>query len=230
MNGEIFLKTKPIVASQPVWILSDILAGEVRWSDSLRGIFENWLKEMKIGWLKRQVSVTITRIRWGWRFSGLGKRTVIMKPLMINHGRSILLGERVSLSQGCVLADLLPGQGKLPKIQIGDGTICLFRFQCNAAISVKIGSDVLIASNVLITDSDHALEPTGLAVTKNNKLISHRVTIGNNCWIGQNVVVLKGVTLGDNCTIGANSVVTKSFESNSVIAGNPAKLLKLNSR
>ena len=147
---------------------------------------------------------------------------------MINHPGSVSLGERVSIAYGCVLADLSPGQGVMPKIEIGDGTICLFRFQCNAAITVKIGSNVLMASNVLITDSDHVIEHDGLPVTQNEKLISRRVIIGNNCWIGQNVVVLKGVNLGDNCIIGANSVVTKSFGTNSVIAGNPAKLIKMN--
>ncbi len=179
-------------------------------------------------WLRRQYFIGITRLRWGWRLQGLGERTVIRQPLLINRAQSILIGRRVSLAKGCVLADLLPGQGDVPKIEIGDGTSCLFRFQCNAAVSVKIGADVLMASNVFITDSDHVLEPAGLPVTRNNKLISRGVTIGNNCWIGQNAVILKGVAVGDHCIVGANSVVTKSFESNSVIAGNPARLIKMN--
>ena len=52
------------------------------------------------------------------------------------------------------------------------------------------------------------------------------VIIGNNVWIGSGVIILPNVTIGDNCILGANSVVTKSFEKNSVIAGNPARLIK----
>jgi acetyltransferase-like isoleucine patch superfamily enzyme len=52
------------------------------------------------------------------------------------------------------------------------------------------------------------------------------VTIGNDCWIGGNVIILPGVTIGRGSTIGAGSVVTKSFSEFSVIAGNPAKFLR----
>jgi len=51
------------------------------------------------------------------------------------------------------------------------------------------------------------------------------VKIGNYCFIGANSVILKGVTLGDRCLVAAGSVVTKSFESNSIIAGVPAILI-----
>ncbi|MBU3677303.1 MAG: maltose acetyltransferase, partial [Chitinophagaceae bacterium] len=52
------------------------------------------------------------------------------------------------------------------------------------------------------------------------------VVIGKNCWLGGNVTILPGVTLGDNVTVGANSVVTKSFPSNVIIAGVPAKVIR----
>ena len=51
------------------------------------------------------------------------------------------------------------------------------------------------------------------------------IIIGKNCWIGTNVVILPGVELGDNVIVGAGAVVTKSFLSNCVLAGVPAKLI-----
>lgn len=55
---------------------------------------------------------------------------------------------------------------------------------------------------------------------------SKQVVIGDKSWIGFNSVILKGVKLGEECVVGAGSVVTKSFESSSVIGGNPAKIIK----
>ena len=52
------------------------------------------------------------------------------------------------------------------------------------------------------------------------------IEVGNNVWIGGNVVVLPGVTIGDNVVIGAGSIVTKDIPSNSVAVGNPCKVIK----
>ena len=52
------------------------------------------------------------------------------------------------------------------------------------------------------------------------------IKVGNNVWIGGNVVVLPGVTIGDNVVIGAGSIVTKDIPSNSVAVGNPCKVIK----
>ena len=53
-----------------------------------------------------------------------------------------------------------------------------------------------------------------------------QIIIGDNCFIGAHSFILKGVRLGEHCVVGANSVVTKSFPKFSIIAGNPAKLIK----
>lgn len=156
----------------------------------------------------------------------MGRSVILSKPMQIKNPNTISIGNFTHLTSGAVLADLKPGQGQYPKIKIGDYCTFLYRFQCNAAESVVIGNYVLAASNVLITDSDHVIEPDGIPVTVNDKLKSKPVSIGNNCWIGQNAVILKGVTVGDNCIIGANSVVTRNIEANSIVAGNPARIIK----
>lgn len=58
-------------------------------------------------------------------------------------------------------------------------------------------------------------------------LATSSVHIGNNVWIGDNVVILPGSYIGDGCIVGANSVVTGKFGNNSIIAGTPAKVLKV---
>ena len=92
--------------------------------------------------------------------------------------------------------------------------------------SIELGDRVVIAQYVTILDHDHS------PVIKDNKLqldrlVSKPVKIGDNVWIGDKVTITKGVSIGDNVIIGANSVVTKSFPSNCIIGGIPAKILKI---
>ena len=85
-----------------------------------------------------------------------------------------------------------------------------------AFVSVKIGNNVRCGANTLITDSDwHTDDPRVSDAMP--------VIIGNNVWLGVNVVVLKGVEIGENSVIGANSTVTKSIGANVIAAGNPCK-------
>lgn len=112
------------------------------------------------------------------------------------------------------------------KIIIDEGTI----INNNANIvandtTISIGKLCRIGTNFCCFDSDFH----GLTVSDRdnpNMIISQSVNIGNNVFIGHNVTVLKGVSLGDGCVVGAGSVVTKSFPENSIIAGNPAKLIR----
>lgn len=176
--------------------------------------------------ISRQFYVLCTYMRWKIFVCHLGKRSVIKRTLLVNSSKSISVGKFTTIEKDAVLADLLDGRGARPKIIIGDYCTILFRFHCNAAISVKIGNNVLMASNVFITDSDHIVEVDELPVTMNNKFISSPVAIGNNCWIGQNAVILKGVVIGDNSIVGASSVVTKSVPPCSVVCGNPARIVR----
>jgi len=168
-----------------------------------------------------------TRLLWGWRLNGLGRKSVLSRCLQVNNPRAVSIGSRVMIEKDFVLADLCPSEGVQPKITIGDNCTIMYRFQCNAAESVKIGNNVLIASNVLITDSDHVVEPGDLPVTKNRKRVTSPVQIQDNCWIGQNAVILKGVTIGHDSIVGAGAVVTKDVLPYNVVAGNPARVIKI---
>lgn len=90
---------------------------------------------------------------------------------------------------------------------------------------IKIGRNTLIASKVYLTDHDHDFSSNELTPI-NWPLKTKSVIIGDNCWIGENVAILKGVELGDGCIVGANAVVTKSFPRNVILAGNPARVIR----
>lgn len=86
---------------------------------------------------------------------------------------------------------------------------------------IHIGDYTQISANVGIITANHNLYDTRKHEVKS-------VTIGKYCWLGMNTMILPGVCLGNNTIVGAGSVVTKSFEEgNCVIAGNPAKLIKV---
>jgi len=89
---------------------------------------------------------------------------------------------------------------------------------------IEIGNNVEITRGVTIITHDYAW-----SVTKqlNGEIYGSRekVTIGNNVFIGINTIILKGVSIGDNVIIGAGSIVNKDVPSNSIICGNPAKVI-----
>lgn len=89
---------------------------------------------------------------------------------------------------------------------------------------VIIGDDTIFAPGVKIISANHVKND----FTKHDKTIGP-IVIGKRCWIGANAVILPGVRLGDDVIVGAGSVVTKSFDSNLIIAGCPAKIIKQNS-
>lgn len=93
-----------------------------------------------------------------------------------------------------------------------------------ANVRIEFGNDILVGVNCSFLDNDGH----DLAIDKRKSGIPNAapIRIGNNVFIGDNVTVLKGVTIGDNAVVGNGSVVTKSIPSNSIAAGNPAKVIR----
>lgn len=91
--------------------------------------------------------------------------------------------------------------------------------------SVSVGNRCLIGDGVFVVDSDfHELSPE----SRFSGCGSVRpVSIGDNVWIGSRAMILKGVEIGDGAVVGAGSVVTKSVPPRAVVAGNPARVLRM---
>ena len=116
-----------------------------------------------------------------------------------------------------------------PKIIIGDNVSINSDCHIGAINEIIIEDGVLMGSKVYITDHYHG-EITSEAIKlmpSDRKLFSKGpVKIEENVWTGEGVVILPNVIIGENSIIGANSVVTKNIPKNSVVGGNPVKIIK----
>ncbi|KKN67113.1 hypothetical protein LCGC14_0464600 [marine sediment metagenome] len=85
---------------------------------------------------------------------------------------------------------------------------------------ISIGNRVWLTVGVKVIAHDASDVPFG------GKVISSPVVIGNKVFVGTNAIILKGVTIGDNVIIGAGAVVAKDIPSNSIVIGNPIRIIK----
>lgn len=125
-----------------------------------------------------------------------GKDIVIEPPFHCDYGWNIEVGENFFANYNLTILDV----GK-----------------------VIIGDNAQIAPNVSIYTAGHPIHPDS---RNSGYEYGIPITIGNNVWIGGNVVILPGVTIGDNVVIGAGSVVSKDIPSNRIAAGNPCRIIR----
>jgi acetyltransferase-like isoleucine patch superfamily enzyme len=90
---------------------------------------------------------------------------------------------------------------------------------------LEIGDECIIGQYLSCHPENHVSGDLEVAI-RHQGVTRKGIKIGPNCWIGSKVTILDGVEIGKGCIIAAGAVVTKSFPSNSVIGGVPAKLLK----
>lgn len=143
----------------------------------------------------------------GQLFGSMGENVSVGQPFICDYGRNIHIGNNVSVNMNCTFVD------------------------CN---EIRIGNQVLIASNVQLYTATHPVELSERLTPDWNpdsgeyfcRTYALPIRIGNGCWIGGGVIVLPGVTIGDGCVIGAGSVVTRDIPANSVAVGNPCRVMR----
>lgn len=116
-----------------------------------------------------------------------------------------------------------------PVLTIGRNVSFNYRCHIGVIAEVSIGDNVLIGSNVLITDHFHgksSIDDIHIFPIERELYSKGPVIIENNVWIGDNVCIFPGVTIGENSIVGANTVVTRDVPPYSVVARNPLKVIR----
>lgn len=108
-------------------------------------------------------------------------------------------------------------------IELGEGTWINYNCTMLDVGKIRVGKHCLFGPNVAIYTAGHPVHP---AARNSHYEYGIDVDIGDNCWIGGNVVINAGVSIGDNCVIGSGSVVTKDIPAWSIALGNPARVVR----
>jgi acetyltransferase-like isoleucine patch superfamily enzyme len=134
------------------------------------------------------------------------------------------LGNRVTIREFAWLQITSDTKNLGEGIIIGNETYIGPRCNLGAAAFLRIGERCQIGAGVNFIAENH--EFSGKDEIFNQGVTRKGITLGNDCWIGNNVIVLDGVNIGDGVVIGAGAVVTKDIPSFSVAVGNPARIIK----
>ena len=111
-------------------------------------------------------------------------------------------------------------------VEIGSKTVIGQEVTISAYQRVRIGEQCVIADRAMFIDFDHVVVDPESAIRLQG-IYKRDVVVGSNVWIGYGAQILRGVSIGDNAVIGASSVVTRDIPANAVVAGTPARVIRM---
>jgi acetyltransferase-like isoleucine patch superfamily enzyme len=180
-----------------------------------------WLAKWR--WYERN-SLPHNRARIHWEF--MRREAFVRWPVhgnvleALRDGR-LQIGPNVLFEPGVWIT--APGRAR---VAIGAGTFLNMGVMVASQTLVEIGAHCMLANGCFVSDASHRFDDPTRPVPWQGFTSKGPTRIGDNCWLGANVVVTSGVTIGERCVIGANSVVTTDIEPHSVVAGVPARVLR----
>jgi acetyltransferase-like isoleucine patch superfamily enzyme len=167
---------------------------------------------LRLGWWKLRLG---RRLRLeGLAFIGPGCSLEVRRGAVLELGRWSWLGHgcKVRCHEGVV--------------SIGAKSVLGQECTISAYQHVSIGRECVIADRVMLIDFDHGMVEVERPIRLQG-IYKRDVRVGNNVWIGYGACILRGITVGDNAVIGTSAVVTKPVPENAVVAGVPARVIRM---
>ncbi len=148
-----------------------------------------------------------------------GKRTVIRRMTRMD----ILPFNKFYIGDDSTVEDCTTINNGVGDVYIGDRT--RIGLGCTLIGPVKVGNDVRIAQNVVLSGLNHKYEDDSVPISEQG-VTTNNIIVEDETWIAANCVVLPGVTIGKHAVVSAGSIVRRNVPAYSVVSGNPAKVIK----
>jgi acetyltransferase-like isoleucine patch superfamily enzyme len=183
---------------------------------SRNGMLNRKYGPLLVRYLRRRFLTAAGR-RWrtnGLVFFGRGLELEIAAKGRVDFGRFVWIGDgtKIRCHEG--------------RVEIGDKTVMGQECTISAYQHVRIGQQCVIADRAMFIDFDHGVVEVERPIRQQG-IYKRDVIVGSNVWIGYGACVLRGVSVGDNAIVGTNSVVTKDVPANAVVAGIPARVIRM---
>jgi acetyltransferase-like isoleucine patch superfamily enzyme len=187
-----------------------------------------------IGFLARNRMINLRYARLLWRylrrrlFTVAGRRWRTDGPVFFGRGLELEIARRGEVRFGRFV---WIGDGSKIRchegvVEIGEKTVMGQECTISAYQRVRIGAECVIADRAMFIDFDHGVVEVERPIRRQG-IYKRDVEVGSNVWIGYGACILRGVRVGDNSIVGTNTVVTKDVPANAVVAGVPARIVRM---
>jgi acetyltransferase-like isoleucine patch superfamily enzyme len=167
-------------------------------------------------------------VRWAWLKLRWRGRLVTDGLAFVGPGVTFEIGRdaRVHLGRWSWIGHGTKIRVHEGEVRIGAKTVLGQECTISAYQHVSIGRECIVADRAMLIDFDHGVVEVERPIRLQG-IYKRDVRVGNNVWIGYGACFLRGVTVGDNAIVGTSSVVTRDVPENAVVAGVPAKVVRM---
>jgi acetyltransferase-like isoleucine patch superfamily enzyme len=184
-----------------------------------------WLRN---GMVTPKYGLLVARLVWRRFLTPAGRRMDLDGMLFLGGGVELQIarGARARFGRWVWIGHDTKIRCHEGEVSIGDKTVLGQECTISAYQHVSIGEQCILADRVMLIDFDHNVAEVERPIRVQG-IYKRDVRVGNNVWIGHAAQIMRGVTVGDNAIVGAGAVVTKDVPANAVVAGVPARVLRM---